>query len=165
MRFCTAGAGVADVGQALARIVEGVSDDTGLQWNRYTAAHLVRKLLLGWLTHSGAAGGIDWAEVPLRALPQTVLPDVKELMPAGFTPDCSAAEASDMITGRPDQALLLSMWACLFGDVEAKWPQELDDILKFLRGPRCSVALQQFKTANKDVTPCPAVLLSGFFAE
>ena len=161
----TAGAQVADLGQVLARIVEGVSDDTGLQWNRYTVAHLVRKLLLGWLTHSGAAGGIDWAEVPLRALPQTVLPDVKELMPAGFTPDCSAAEASDMMTGRPDQALLLSMWACLFGDVEAKWPQELDDILKFLRGPRCSVALQQFKTANKDVTPCPAVLLSGFFAE
>lgn len=153
-------ASVLESAEGVVRVIEAVSREAGLAWNAYTIANIVRKFLLARVLHAGAARKVDWASVPLGSLPTRVLPDVKQNLVSGFPLDCSAADASEMVTGRHDQAMLLSMWACLFAEVADMWPKELHNILKLLQGPSCEVAIEQFKAGHRGVSPCPAVLVS-----
>ncbi len=89
---------------------------------------------------------------------QRALPDVAGHVSTAFGSDMSAQEASVMVTGSVHQAPMLSMWASLFAEIEAIWPDKLDRILKVLRRPVSAHALSEFKSTH-GVTPCPIVLV------
>ena len=94
-----------------------------------------------------------------------MLPDVKRHLADAFPAGCTAAEASEIVTGRPDQVLLLSMWACLFGEAQGLCPEKLDEVLKFLEGAECVAAIKDFKAANDGIPPCPGTLVAAAFKE
>ena len=72
----------------------------------------------------GATAGptsFQWAALPY-VLVDTVhaVADAKEKVKplTDLVPGISAADASGFVLGRRDHALFVSMWACLFGEVE-----------------------------------------------
>ena len=75
-------------------------------------------------------------------------------------PDISAADVSEFVLGRRDHALFVSMWACLFGEVEQAHPssEERNHILKLLTSPEAAAKVAAFQNEH-GVPPCPFVLV------
>jgi hypothetical protein len=134
-----------------------VNDAAKLEWTPYAVAHACRKMVMAAIAHDAAASDAKWGDVSMATL-QHMMPDVKEIA-AKFPVGISAATASEMITGRPDQALMLSMWACLFSEADRLWPKETRALEKLLRSPLCASHLTEWKQRHDGVTPCPTELL------
>lgn len=81
----------------------------------YLRLSLNRKLLLGLLA---LYPELDWSNVSLVQLREAA-PDQGDHL-KGFPPEWDAQEASRLIFSRPDWALLISMYACLWSPVAAK---------------------------------------------
>ena len=74
-------------------------------------------------------------------------------------PGISAADASGFVLGRRDHALFVSMWACLFGEVEqALSSEERGDVMKRLESPEAAALVAAFQIEH-GVPPCPFVLV------
>ena len=75
-------------------------------------------------------------------------------------PGISAADAGELVLGRRDQALFVSMWACLFGEVEQVHPsiEERNHALKLLKSPEAVVQVAAFQNEHR-VPPCPLTLV------
>ena len=157
--------GLVAIAETLRHTLTVVAEKSGTQWQAFTVSHLVRKLLLAHVVHGADVAQLPWHRLPMGFLPATVLPDAKDLVAKAFPRNCSAADASQMVTGRPDQALLLSMWACVFSEVEDRWPKRLDDNLQYLREPQVQITIGSSKGANNGVAPGPASLLSRAFKD
>ena len=73
---------------------------------------VLRKAIIGEACRPLAA--IDWKSVSLKQL-QKWCPDKKNNF--CYMPDLCGQDLSELLLGRPDHALLVSMWACLYGKV------------------------------------------------
>lgn len=156
---------VVEMAATLRHTLTLVAGAAGVRWQSFTVSHLVRKLLLARVVHGAHGVELPWHLLPVGLLPGTVLPDVKKLMVKGFPRHCTAADASMMVTGRQDQVLLLSMWACMFSEVEDRWPDRLEEILRVLRSPEIRIIVGSSRGGNNDVTPVPASLISRLFKD
>ena len=85
----------------------------------YLRLSLNRKLLVGSLT---LYPKLEWSNVTLGQL-QEAAPDQGDHL-KGFPPEWNAQEASRLIFSRPDWALLISMYACLWSPIAAKGSAE-----------------------------------------
>ena len=81
----------------------------------YCHEFVLRKALIG--EDCWSPGAIDLRLVSVDQLKEWC-PDKKNHF--DDMPDLSGRELSEMLLGRPDHALLLSMWACLWGEVVVK---------------------------------------------
>ena len=68
----------------------------------------------------------------------------------------NAAEVSDLLLGRQDHALFVSMWACCFSEVERI--ADKTSVLNMLESPRAAEVLDAFLLEH-GVPPCPRVLV------
>ena len=121
----------------------------------YVRKFIDRKLVLLVL----AAGSVDpagWKHVEASKF-LSFLPDQNEHT-AGVPLDWSAADLSDFFFGREDWALFVSMWACFWGEVEEKYPDDLDQVDSFLVGDHfalAAAAAQERQGHNS--TPCMVI--------
>ena len=76
-----------------------------------------------------------------------------------------ATDASNLVFGRPDRALFLSMWSCLFSDKSLeKLPEQGEAAVEqLLSSPDAAIAVQSYKVLSKGIAPCPAVLINTMF--
>lgn len=152
---------VANLGASLREIVTTTARAAGLRWGAYVTPHVVRKLLIGVVANRRAGVDRAWLGVPISAI-QDLEPDM-----GGYLSDfgsLTSGEASDMVFGRPDRGLFISMWGCLFHEVETRWPKDLDEILRLLGSPRAAAALQEHVAVHSH-PPCPAVLVRSLLPE
>ena len=143
-------------------MLQDISAKAKLNWNSYVIDYLIRKFVICVLVHQEELGeqmdcSVSWLSF------ESLAPDMTNQLQAAFPRDFSAADASHMITGRPDQALFLSMWACLFKEVEARYADDLSEVLKLLQHPLCENVIETFLQANDSVAPCPVVLVDRLF--
>ena len=75
-------------------------------------------------------------------------------------------DLSDLLLGREDHALFVSMWACLFSEVSRKATdgETQTRILDVLRSPSASDFLDAFLLRH-GVPPCPEVLVTLLLGE
>ena len=132
------------------------------KWTNYVVQHLMRKLLLAASVHHGAALQTDWAAMSLPALRQCA-PDAAEYISV-FPPTLYAADASDMVLGRRDWGLFLSLWGCLFHEAGELWPKRKDDMLRALSSKQSGDAIRRFREIH-GIAPCPTVLVSILLGE
>ena len=152
--------------------VRSILDDVGkracLKWVSYARGNITRRILIAWLSQclrDNAGRFLDWGAVTYEALEASgCVVDVNEAM-AGLVSvqgDVSAGDASELLLGRRDQAVFVSMWLCLFHDVQLAvqdWTKHKKDLLlKSLRGQAAMDACQNFHVAH-GVAPCPFTLL------
>lgn len=138
--------------------LRAVNHGAKLEWSCYVVAHACRKMVAAAIAHDAAASDAKWGDVSMATL-EHMMPDVTKELAAKFPVDTSAAAASEMITGRPDQALMLSMWACLFSEADRVWPKETRALEQLLRSPLAATHLTEWKQRHDGVTPCPTELL------
>ena len=113
----------------------------------------------------GATAGptsFQWDAVPYVLLDTVhAVADAKEKVKplTDLAPGISAADASGFVLGRRDHALCVSMWACLFGEVEqALSSEERDHVLMRLKSPEAAALVAAFQNEH-GVPPCPFLLV------
>ena len=139
-------------------MLDDINIKAGFRWTGYTKDNILRKLMLGAIVYHDALKDVQWEDLTLKEA-QSLAPDVKKHVLDNFPSSYSAAEASAMITGRQNQAMLLSMWACLFYEVERLWPNNKNDVIKTLQSPECERFISKFKAKNDGAPPCSVVLM------
>ena len=72
----------------------------------------------------------------------------------------TAGDISELLLARQDQALFVSMWACLFSEVDGhgRDDETRHRILGLLGSPRAAEVLDAF-VLERGVAPCPEVLV------
>ena len=143
-----------------------IDQECGLGWGeQYVRPNLLRKVMCVWLRDGlgATAGHFQWDAVPYAFLDSVhAVADAKENVKplTALTPNMSAAEVSEFVLGRGDHALFVSMWACLFGEVEQAHPkgEERSRILKLLKSPEAAAKVAAFQNEH-GVPPCPFVLV------
>ena len=136
----------------------------------YTQQNMIRKITVSWLHDAlGAIAGQEdvmcWQSFNFQAIEEAgIVADVKgkaQLDIANcYPPGClKASDISELLLGRVDHALFVSMWACLFSDVEKsrKDDDEAKRLIELLSGPRSAQVLASFIEKHK-IPPCPEVL-------
>jgi len=134
-------------------MVSFVEERSGLAWSADTQDHIWNPLMLAAALYHDAQRNIRWDLL----LVGVVLPGDSTL--GRGTSSMSCAEASCLVTGRPDQAFLLYAWARLFRD--ARKGRSRDDrasVLAWLQKMDCRNKLLDYK-ARHGVTPCPKTLI------
>ena len=96
----------------------------------------------------------QWAALPYVFLDTVyAVADAKENVKplTDLAPGISAADASEFVLGRRDHALFVSMWACLFGEVEQAHPssEERNYVLKLLKVQRPRFKWQHFRMSTE----------------
>ena len=160
--------GFCSLSERLGELLRIIDHECGLGWGeQYVRPNLLRKVMCAWLRDGlGATAGptsFQWAALPYAFLDSVhAVADVKENVKplSALTPDMSAAEVSEFVLGRRDHALFVSMWACLFGEVEQAHPssEERNRILKLLKSPEAAAKVAAFQNEH-GVPPCPFVLV------
>ena len=147
--------------ERLGELVDVIDHECSLGWGeQYVRPNLVRKVMCAWV-HGGlgtTAGptSFQWAALPYVLLDTVhAVADAKEKVKplTGLAPDMSAADVSEFVLGRRDHALFVSMWACLFGEVEQahRRKNERNGVLKLLRSPEAAVQAAAFQHAHRYV--------------
>ena len=136
----------------------------------YTQQNMIRKITVSWLHDAlGAIAGqkdvMCWQSFNFQAIEEAGIVadvqgkaqlDIANCYPAGCL---KASDISELLLGRVDHALFVSMWACLFSDVEKsrKDDDEAKRLIELLSGPRSAQVLASFIEKHK-IPPCPEVL-------
>ena len=160
--------GFSSLSKRLGELVAVIDRECSLGWGeQYVRPNLVRKVMCAWVRDGlGTTAGptsLMWDAV-LYVLLDTVhaVADAKEKVKplTDLVPGISAADASGFVLGRRDHALFVSMWACLFGEVEQAHPssEERDYVLKRLKSPEAAALVAAFQIEH-GVPPCPFVLV------
>ena len=105
---------------------------------------------------------VDWSLVMVRELAD-VMPDKNDYL-GHFAKGMRAADLSSMIFGRCDWALLVSLYACLWGDVEAKLPAQLDSIERATLNGGLADSLSGLREVL-GMTPAPSVIVESMFSK
>ena len=151
--------------------------------------NMTRRLLIAWLsdgcqskspcatagfsassTVEPSASALDWGAIKYCDLESVgAIADVHQEVKSLCAKDQSAscAEVSDIVFGRRDHALFVSMWACAFREAQhsgksasrkARSPDELQNILRFLASDSSLQLVEAFRVRH-GVAPCIQVLL------
>jgi serine/threonine protein kinase len=159
--------GVDELQVGIRSILETIDSECKLQWTGYVHDSLVRKFVFAAVVHrntmmtvasSVSSSGDD---MPMHVLRRLVA-DQAGYMRA-FPDDFTAGLASDMICGRRDRSLLISMYACLFHEAEKLWCNRHDEILQVLASSECAEAVYTFQRKH-GFPPCPTVLLKALLS-
>ena len=138
----------------------------------YAGRNMVRKVVLSWLrgclcdTAGHSEINLCWNELNFSALEEAgAVADVNGKAANDIVDACGgtviASEVSDLVLGRPDHALFVSMWACLFTEVAQRNTdsETRGRILESLSSPRAAEVLDAFLLEHGGVPPCPHVLV------
>ena len=155
--------GVVTLPQQTNVMADAINDACALGWTRYTKRNMVRKILISWLRDclcatAGQSDQLRWQDVAYAALDEAgSVADASRTL-AKLT-EASAAEVSDLVLGRRDHALFVSMWACCFSEVETTWDDDgvRKRMLELLKSPRAADLVGAFRREH-GVPPCPVVL-------
>ena len=115
----------------------------------YSHLFILRKAVLGEVSRNPE--GIDWEAVSMPLL-KKFCPDRRDELqsvPASMT----AAGLSKLVLGRPDWAVYISMFACLFGEVASRRSADMDDIRAACS--RLSTGAESYRRRHNGVTPHP----------
>ena len=128
----------------------------------YVARTAARKVVMAAVA-VGQLGRVAWNLVTVGDV-ITMCPDQMSSLEA-FPAKMCATDASNLVFGRPDRALFLSMWSCLFSDksLEKLPEQQQAAVEQWLSSPEASIAVQGYKVLSKGIAPCPAVLINTMF--
>ena len=134
----------------------------GIASDRYVGKSAARKVLMAAVA-VGQLGTVSWDKVTVGDI-IAMCPDQKSALEA-FPVKMCAADASDLVFGRPDRALFLSMWSCLFSDksLESLPEKEKAAVEQWLSSPEASIAVQGYKVLSRGIAPCPAVLVNTMY--
>ena len=105
---------------------------------------------------------VDWSLVVVTELAD-MMPDKNDYL-RHFPEGMRAADLSSMIFGRCDWALLVSLYACLWGDVKAKFPAKLDHIERAALNGGLAQSLSGLRTVL-GMTPAPSVIVESMFSK
>ena len=143
----------------LTLLISDTMVEAGLACGPYIGKSAARKVLMAAVA-VGQLGKVSWDNVAVGDI-ITMCPDQKSALDA-FPITMSASDASDLVFGRPDRALFLSMWNCLFTDkyLESLTGKETAAVEQWLSSPEAAIAVQGYKVMSKGIAPCPAVLIS-----
>ena len=155
--------------ERLGELVGVIDHECSLGWGKqYVRPNLVRKVMCAWvrdgLDTTARPTSFQWDDMPYVLLDTVhAVADAKEKVKplTDLVPGISAADASGFVLGRRDHALFVSMWACLFGEVEqalSSEERERDDVLKRLKSPEAAALVAAFQIEH-GVPPCPLVLV------
>jgi len=137
---------------ALSRAITSVAGTIGGDMGKpgsYNHCTVLRKAVLGEIAFSPRRRP-DWSEVTIAEL-RGWCPDVCDNLDF-FDADLAAGTASAVILGRPDHAMFLSMWACLWGQI-APW-FDLTDLQVVFAGTGLSAIVTSY-TSTYGVPPHP----------
>ena len=134
----------------------------GLSCAGYVGRTAARKVVMAAVA-VGQLGRVAWNLVTVGDV-ITMCPDQMSSLEA-FPAKMCATDASNLVFGRPDRALFLSMWSCLFSDksLESLPEQQQAAVEQWLSSPEASIAVQGYKVLSKGIAPCPAVLINTMF--
>ena len=160
--------GFSSLSERLGELVGVIDHECSLGWGKqYVRPNLVLKVMCAWV-RDGLGTTAGPTSFPWVALPYVFLDTVHAVADAkenvkpltDLAPGISAADASGFVLGRRDRALFVSMWACLFGEVEQAHPssEERNYVLKLLKSPEAAVQVAAFQNEH-GVPPCPFVLV------
>ena len=149
------------VAGALSAIVHRIDEESGMRAKGYVLKNVIRKMVVCAIQYHGAASRSSWSDILVKEL-RHITPDCHKAL-AKFPASFSVADASDMVCGRRDHGVFLSMWACLFGEVAKLWPDRLNDMKRLLSSEQCVQILAAFK-ARHGVAPCPVTLMRELLA-
>ena len=119
----------------------------------YVLDWICRKFVLAALSHNHSK--LHWEHVSLQTLRQACADQRCTL--DTVPPHWNAKTLSEFFTGRADWAMLVSMFACLFGEAASAWPDRVDEMKQALCSGEFEAALDEFKKTNGR-TPCPMVV-------
>ena len=140
------------------------------QINNYTVRNCVRKITMAWLRNCCDTAGpdddfdFDWGSVTYDAMEESgAVADVDQKAQTDIRDACgriTAGDISELLLARQDQALFVSMWACLFSEVDGPGRDEetRQRIVGLLGSPRAAEVLDAF-VLERGVAPCPEVLV------
>ena len=134
----------------------------GLSCAGYVGRTAARKVVMAAVA-VGQLGRVAWNLVTVGDVIK-MCPDQMSSLEA-FPAKMCATDASNLVFGRPDRALFLSMWSCLFSDNSLdKLPeQEQAAVEQWLSSPDAAIAVHGYKVLSKGIAPCPAVLINTMF--
>ena len=136
----------------------------------YATRNCVRKITVSWLrcclcdTAGPASDDFDWGSVTYDAIEESgAVADVDQKAQTDIRDACgrmTAGDISELLLARQDQALFVSMWACLFSEVDGHGRDDTTRhrILGLLGSPRAAEVLDAF-VLEHGVAPCPEVLV------
>ena len=136
----------------------------------YAGRNMVRKIVVSWLRHclcdtAGHTVELSWDRLDYAAIDGAgAVADVNGKARSDIDSACGnvkASDLSDLLLGREDHALFVSMWACLFSEVahRATDGETQTRILDVLRSSRAADVLDAFLLEH-GVPPCPEVLVT-----
>lgn len=141
-----------EFGRGVAALVADTAAEAALQWGAWARNAVSRKVLIAAVA-AGRLGIVDWAAVTMADV-KDMVPDQSDVLDC-FPASMPASAASDLVLGRRDRAMFLSMWACLFHD---KSIAQTDPLLKMLGSPAAEDVVRAYKVQSGGVAPCPAIL-------
>ena len=134
----------------------------------YTGRNMVRKITVSWIRAclcdtAGRAVDLRWSEVDYNAIEEAgAVAYVNGKARNDVATACgniAAADLSELLLGRQDHALFVSMWACLFSEVAQKRDGKTQNrIIGLLSSPCAAEVLDAFLLQH-GFPPCPEVLV------
>ena len=97
-----------------------INMDCKCNWTKYVFDSLMRKIILGGIVSCNVTA--DWAGTTLPELRRMVADQAEYI--SAFPDTYTVCMASDMIWGRRDRGLFLTMFGCLFHEVQTLWPDK-----------------------------------------
>ena len=158
----TDGGRLATLCDDLTKLMTDTMAAAGLSCAAYIGRTAARKVVMAAVA-VGQLGIVDWNLVTVGDV-SAMCPDQMSALEA-FPAKMCAANASNLVFGRPDRALFLSLWSCLFSDKSLEKLKEHQQaaVEQWLSSPEAAIAVQGFKGLSKGIAPCPAVLITTMF--
>ena len=161
--------GVLAVARGMRELLDKVRDECRFQVTTYAVRNCVRKITMSWLRNclcdtAGPNDDFDWGSVTYDAIEESgAVADVDQKAQTDIRDACggiTAGDISELLLARQDQALFVSMWACLFSEVDGPGRDEetRQRIVGLLGSPRAAEVLDAF-VLEHGVAPCPKVLV------
>ena len=161
--------GALAVASGICELLEKVRAECRFDFTTYAVRNCVRKITMSWLRNclcdtAGPAHDFDWGSVTYDAIEESgAVADVERRAQIDIKDSCgeiSAEDISELLLGRHDQALFVSMWACLFSEVGGHGRVDATKarIIGLLGSPRAEEVLDAFLQEH-GVPPCPEVLV------
>ena len=164
--------GALAVARGMRELLDKVRAECRFDVTTYAVRNCVRKITMSWLRnclcdtagHASLSDDFDWGSVTYDAIEESgAVADVDQKAQIDIRDACggiTAGDISELLLARQDQALFVSMWACLFSEVDGhgRDDETRHRILGLLGSPRAAEVLDAF-VLERGVAPCPEVLV------
>ena len=146
-----------------------------IQHQRLYGAEHGSEIIVSWLRSClGTTAGhkdvdLRWQALEFQAIEEAgVVADVDGKAQKNIAKACTrrmeASDISELLLGRNDHALFVSMWACLFLEVERRCKQDRERFIELLSSPLAAEVLDGFIEKHK-IPPCPEVFAKALLCK